>query len=852
MAVSTSVQHALSQFLNKAQNIFSVSVDSASRAPGESLSNYTVHFREPLQRVKSVQLGSITLPEAARYPFPQGGVMPLAEPLDVPPNAGFTIQETTKLVRGGVTLGSYTTHTTAWLAPTLNRVVATPGSDTLTLEAPHHLAEVARFYPPQLQARCVGTAFPTLSAPSSVMASMFSRITDAARAALQPPPSTASGAPPLPSAPVAIGLRGGAQQVNVTPATLAAADTAVNATLTFLPDYLASIAPPGQAPDGSWFYNADAGTTSYLHTTQPTLSELLMILNAQLVELGGGAGVPEGVVLGGASVPTPRMVTRVEITVDDAGAALVMRARPVTRTLLYEGEVTQATTTAMLVPTPGTGSILGDMFCSVVRPVILSNAMEARFLLSALWQLRTPATRPGAYAPAGAAAMLSSRLSPLTLPAGEAGFQVLLPSGAAFPVAPPQGRYTGQQLAAQLSVLLQPASVRVDYLPSDSPLAGTARFRFSHTGGLGFGLNFEAAPAHAAALGFDAACYSGGSAYASQRDIVCVPSGGEGQYTRHNYSVLADASASRFSVRCAPPLGWVAVGTTDGDATWAMSTTSTAAAAAAAPRAFDLEDAPTYVPLVGGRYKAGDVLVVQNANSFTLGAELQVPALSSFTVVVNAPWSGATATPDVQLVRTVSLAVLPAPSPAQPLLVAAEARTAFQLPFCVKGAVARQCGFSPQLYPVLPALGQAPVFGAEFGGGGSSSTAVYVQSPDAAGGAPSNMPCAYGAPFNWNLLAPRYILLRLKAQAQMSCRNTHVYKTDAYPIFTKLIMLDSTNFYTMRDDLSNYTFTDFARVERVEVTFTYGDGSPVDFNGVDHSITLLFNTVQGSVDEISI
>ena len=43
-----------------------------------------------------------------------------------------------------------------------------------------------------------------------------------------------------------------------------------------------------------------------------------------------------------------------------------------------------------------------------------------------------------------------------------------------------------------------------------------------------------------------------------------------------------------------------------------------------------------------------------------------------------------------------------------------------------------------------------------------------------------------------------------------------------------------------------------ARVERVEVTFTYGDGSPVDFNGVDHSITLLFNTVQGSVDEISI
>ena len=257
MAVSTSVQHALSQFLNKAQNIFSVSVDSASRAPGESLSNYTVHFREPLQRVKSVQLGSITLPEAARYPFPQGGVMPLAEPLDVPLNAGFTIQETTKLVRAGVTLGSYTTHTTAWLAPTLNRVVATPGSDTLTLEAPHHLAEVARFYPPQLQARCVGTAFPTLSAPATPVYYYYSRITDAARAALQPPPSTASGAAAaaveLPSAPVAIGLRGGAQQVNVTPATLAAADSAVNATLTFLPDYLASIAPPGQAPDGSWF-----------------------------------------------------------------------------------------------------------------------------------------------------------------------------------------------------------------------------------------------------------------------------------------------------------------------------------------------------------------------------------------------------------------------------------------------------------------------------------------------------------------------------------------------------------------------------------------------------------------------
>jgi hypothetical protein len=845
MAVSTSVQHALNQFLNKAQNIYSVSVDSASRAPGESLSNYTVHFREPLQRVKSVQLGSITLPEAARYPFPQGGVMPLAEPLDVPLNAGLTIQENTKLVRGGVTLGSYTTHTTAWLAPTLNKVVATPDSGSagtvrLELEAPHHLAEVARFYPPQLQARCVGTAFPTLSTHANPVQYYYSRITDAARAYMQP-----LDAPPLPSAPVAIGLRQGVYQVNVTPETLGAGSPK---SVEFLPGYLEGIAPASSGtPDGSWFYNAASGATSYLHTTQPTLSELLLILNAQLVELGGASGVPEGVVLGGASVPTARLVTRVEISVDDAGAALVMRARPVTRTLLYNGEVTQATTTAMLVPTPLTGTILGDMFCSAVRPVILSNAMEARFLLSALWQLRTPATRPGAYAPAAAAAMLSSRLSPLTLPLGDAatGFQVLLPSGAAFPVEPPPGRYTGQQLAAQLSLLLQPASVAVAYVPAESPLAGTARFRFSHTGGLPFGLNFEAAPNHAAALGFDAACYSGGSDYTSQRDIVCVPSGGEGQYTRHNYSVTADASASRFSVRCAPPLGWVAVGTTDNDYTWAMTTTSKDAAGAAAAAS------TTYVPLVGGRYKAGDVLVVQSANSFVSGS-LQLPRLSTFTVVVNAPWSGGSDTPDVRLERTVSLGVLPVPSPATPLLVAAEARTAFQLPFCVQGAVARQCGFSPQLYPVLPGLGQTPVAGAEFGGPPGSTTAVYVQSPGAAGGAPGNTPCAYGAPFNWNLLAPRYILMRLKAQAQMSCRNTHVYKTDAYPIFTKLIMLDSTNFYTMRDDLSNYTFTDFARVERVEVAFTYGDGSPVDFNGVDHSITLLFNTVQGSVDEISI
>ena len=847
MAVSTSVQHALNQFLNKAQNIYSVSVDSASRAPGESLSNYTVHFREPLQRVKSVQLGSITLPEAARYPFPQGGVMPLAEPLDVPLNAGFTIQETTKLVRAGVALGSYTTHTTAWLAPTLNKVVATldsSGTVRLELEAPHRLSEVSRFYPPQLQARCVGTAFPTVSA--QVQPFMFTRITDAARTA-----ASEAAAPAGPSAPVAIGLLQGVYQVNVTPETLEA-DKAIE----FLPGYLEGIAPPGLTPDGSWFLSEDGGTCSYLHTTQPTLSELLIILNAQLVDLGGASGgVPEGAVLGGASLPTPRMVTRVEISVDDAGAALVMRARPVTRTLLYNGDVTQATTTAMLVPTPLTGTILGDMFGSAIRPVILSNAMEARFLLSALWQLRTPATRPGAYAPAAAAAMLSSRLCPLTLPLGDAatttGFQVLLPSGAAFPVAPPPGRYTGQQLAAQLSVLLQPASVAVAYVPAESPLAGTARFRLWHTGGLAFGLNFEAAPHHAAALGFDAVSYSGGSDYASQRDIVCVPSGGEGQYTRHNYSVTADVSASRFSVRCAPPLGWVAVGTTDNDEVWAMSTTSSSARGNAADPRIDTAD-ETYVPLVGGRYKAGDVLVVQNATGFVLGGAYQLPPLSSFTLVVKAPWSGGSSTPDVQLERTVSLALLPEPSPATPLLVAAEARTAFQLPFCVQGAVARQCGFSPQLYPVLPALGQAPVFGAEFRGPPGSTTAVYVQSPDAGGGAPSNTPCAYGAPFNWNLLAPRYILLRLKAQAQMSCRNTHVYKTDAYPIFTKLIMLDSTNFYTMRDDLSNYTFTDFARVERVEVTFTYGDGSPVDFNGVDHSITLLFNTVQGSVDEISI
>jgi hypothetical protein len=93
----------------------------------------------------------------------------------------------------------------------------------------------------------------------------------------------------------------------------------------------------------------------------------------------------------------------------------------------------------------------------------------------------------------------------------------------------------------------------------------------------------------------------------------------------------------------------------------------------------------------------------------------------------------------------------------------------------------------------------------------------------------------------------------VQPEAPPSNKYVHVYKNESWVIMTKQLFFDPyITFVRVNDDMASFTFTDFQRVNRLRVKFTYGDGSPVDFNGHNHNFTLIFGTVQADVDELCV
>jgi hypothetical protein len=477
-------------------------------------------------------------------------------------------------------------------------------------------------------------------------------------------------------------------------------------------------------------------------------------------------------------------------------------------------------------------------------------------------------------------------------------FFISTPGGAPVTVTLIPGRYTGEQLANHIQYAIAAATgtngatgnlgnvYRVQFIPRDTAIDETGfygperggRFTFWHVANLQFALAFvytytavfptpglqvnNVGPA----LGFYPIVYSGAATYTSPNFVSDLPLGfvdqtanitGSGQrYQRDAYAIFPLPIPRKFGIGTVPPMSWYTTGVsnvtgaqfTSGGTTvtgWQM-----------------LHSAITGSYVVPGGYHAGEVLQVQ-ATSGTLnsgGAALN----DTLTVVVAKPWDGLGVTGSwTTFVPTASIMGglgsggpisgaldVTGPSISAAYNVWSGRRSAFQLQYASKFAPVRQLGFSKQTYPVLKQVGQIAADGAAFPPSfNNKGTGIYTQEPPAPF-APNNIPSAYVAPYSWDLLPPRYILMIIRAANPPSKRQTHVYKEDSFPILAKFIMPDATNFIRVTEDMTNYVFTDFERLKTIRVTFLYGDGTPVDFNGHEHTFTLLFTTAQGESDAI--
>jgi hypothetical protein len=875
-------------YASKPQSIYAVSVDSRSRPPGSPLNDYTVDLGDVVQRVKSIQVGSIQLPDLARDAFQNDCTLPISEPLDIPPYARFTIQETTRKsnMATNTTVGVTTSSASVYLPPTLNPVTLTENAgQTLTVAYPHHLRNVAVLFPPQLTATMVGTAFPW------------------------------SGTNPV-RAPPAL--------VQVEPVTLLPESHFIENSptkFTFEPATYLDAINGGALSDYSTKFMVAGQYTSYVHVKRPCLSELVQILNKGLSELK----------------QTKQLITEVSIKLDDSANALVIQATTSTQQVKNPGTgvIEIWVTTAQLITSPiepgyPESGILGGMFPRMT-PSNLSG-VGAFHKLSSFWQIRRPFIAPGSYAAPDISTQVSQVLSPLRLDDPYApsdpmtrSFYLITPGGAAVTVTLLPGRYTGPQLANHIQHCIAAATgtnptvnpiYRVKWLSVSTADVSTGyveeapsyyqnntggRLVFTEAHNLRFGLaftyqymsNFPALSTPyvnsvGPALGFDPIAYSGASSYTSTHAISDTPAleviqdanitGLGPRWQRNIYGMQGSATQRKFSVGAIPPLQWYTSGVTpDVAAQYVSGSTTVTGWRMLTPVVPNPFVAPVtgaavsgYVGIVPGGYHCGEVLQVQAITGSTNLAlsgypgQPSITAGDTLTVVVGRPWTGLGVTGAwTTFVPTASIqggaAVtgpvngaldVTGPTQTNPYNVWADPRDSFQMHYSFLEAPARQLGFSPQTYPVMSQVGQIPTDGAAFPPTlANQGTGIYTQEPGDPS-APLNIPSLYTAPYAWDLLAPRYILMIIRAANPPSKRQTHVYKENSFPILAKFIMPDTSNFIRITEDMTNYVFTDFERLRTIRVQFLYGDGTPVNFNGHNHTFTLLFTTAQGESDAI--
>jgi hypothetical protein len=137
-------------------------------------------------------------------------------------------------------------------------------------------------------------------------------------------------------------------------------------------------------------------------------------------------------------------------------------------------------------------------------------------------------------------------------------------------------------------------------------------------------------------------------------------------------------------------------------------------------------------------------------------------------------------------------------------------------------------GFTKQTLPVNTSLGQ--VMNAD------EPNVYYLPGPVSMFGI--GAASSFTGPFLYNLLGPDYILMRILNDCDSNTSNEHSYLENSWNILAKMYLRP--NYQHISEEMLHVAFAGMKRISSLYVEFLNPDGSLVDFNGRDHTYSLLF------------
>jgi hypothetical protein len=565
---------------NTTMTVYGVSVDSRSRPASQPDNKYDVDLGIMLDRVKTIQLGSIQIPDC-RYAFGKTSQLQYSEPMNIEPDCHLFVEQTTTTLNKLTCLTTVDTRQIQLLVPpTLNKITGYSAPSQVTTEFDHGLEFGASYYSlVNLQMQVVGADFPQTLMTVPMPA----------------PFPTRSGPVLATSTLTAPPYVGPANEENV---------------YTYAAGYMDALTSSAGNYDDRHLLAANY--CSYVHAPKPTLVELFVMLNAALNDKVGVADVV-GTTIGATNAGPIEVTTAAphglqtadQIVVDGVlgntaanGTFLITVTGASTFTLnnssgngAYAGggaftspqglalgirfgfddetnsiiatsptrvsesrSQTKTVSTRLVGPA---GSLAAKLGFGTAR---LDPPARADVPASVL---RTVDIRQGNYTAKELADVMNIRMNPLAFLEEDSDTRTLrysLPGGTSANLVIPRGRYTGAQLAGYLTAHLSPgpAQITVEYD------ADVGRFTFAHTLGMVFGLNFTAQndADTAARLGFSAVNYDGASSYTSvDRAVFGVAS--TATFPANNYSLSTDAAQQHFTFDTGDPLQFLVDGGTN-------------------------------------------------------------------------------------------------------------------------------------------------------------------------------------------------------------------------------------------------------------------------------------------------
>lgn len=441
---------------------------------------------------------------------------------------------------------------------------------------------------------------------------------------------------------------------------------------------------------------------------------------------------------------------------------------------------------------------------------------------------RTIQLRRGTYAAvADLTAELTRATNSLTLDAAlSTGARTLTftdATGAARTIVCPAGRYTPTQMADFIETSMNTApTVNGSFAvtANDAGLHAAGTFTISDTLGRPFALDFSAAAAAplASALGFEPARLAGAASYTSTREAYCgLSTAGPDTDTARVVTWGVDALTSTLRATASKPIPsadattGIFVGNVTQATFFELGTGAAGTPVAmhlAVGDAIRLSDGTSSVlVLVSAASGTGDPI---NIASVSFGAVLPATDIAVVGVLTATP----VARPDFVL-HMAPLTTEARPAPQDVSGIAIYNAT---LP-----SPASYTGTAEAYGPVYEQLGLAPTTL-------QSSTAGVLLAPSV-----------------YTLDPPPYVLLALVSPTCVSERAVFrpAAGADPRPVLAKFIV--SNGYARITEESTHVTTTSAVNIAKVTVAWLNPDGTYVDWNGANHSYSLLFRVFEGHV-----